>query len=90
MKKGKIEIEQYGKEDTKKECECRGSRKEEDMIHTQFGCYAKSDHSAVLDNKPLTELIKKTCKYCGTDYEDPVYCSVFGRTADKHVFEEPV
>lgn len=29
---------------------------------------------------------KPECKYCGTDYKDPKYCSVFGRTADSHKF----
>lgn len=32
--------------------------------------------------------LKKPCLYCGTDYQDPKYCSVSGRTADKHVFDE--
>lgn len=32
--------------------------------------------------------LKKPCRLCGTFYEDPKYCSVSGRTADKHVFEE--
>jgi len=31
---------------------------------------------------------KKPCNNCGTTYQDPNYCSVSGRTADKHVFEE--
>lgn len=24
------------------------------------------------------------CRYCGYEYKNPKYCSVFGRTADKH------
>jgi hypothetical protein len=32
--------------------------------------------------------MKPACRYCGTDYQDPKYCSVFGRTADEHVFTE--
>ena len=27
---------------------------------------------------------KKKCKNCGYNYQDPKYCSVWGRTADKH------
>lgn len=27
---------------------------------------------------------KKRCKNCGYNYQDPKYCSVWGRTADKH------
>lgn len=27
---------------------------------------------------------EKQCKYCGYEYTDPKYCSVSGRTADKH------
>jgi len=38
--------------------------------------------------KPHDEpVVKNPCKYCGTFYQDPTYCSVSGRTADKHVFE---
>jgi len=27
---------------------------------------------------------KPVCKNCGINYQDPKYCSVWGRTADKH------
>lgn len=27
---------------------------------------------------------KKYCKNCGIDYQDPIYCSLFVRSADKH------
>lgn len=27
---------------------------------------------------------KKCCKNCGLDYQDPIYCSIFGRSADRH------
>jgi len=27
---------------------------------------------------------KKECKYCGFEYVDPKFCSVSGRTVDKH------
>lgn len=30
------------------------------------------------------EYMKLECKYCGFNYQDPTYCSVSGRTADKH------
>lgn len=30
------------------------------------------------------EGMKRECHYCGYEYEDPKYCSVSGRTADKH------
>lgn len=39
----------------------------------------KSDQEDALDGK-----LKKQCFYCGYEYTDPTYCSVHGRTADKH------
>lgn len=33
------------------------------------------------------EMLGKICKYCGSEYTDPTYCSAFGRTADKHEFQ---
>lgn len=47
------------------------------------------DYSTTSDNycqpkeEPTTPE-KKECFYCGKDYTDPKYCSVFGRTADEH------
>lgn len=39
----------------------------------------KSDQEDALAGK-----LKRQCKYCGYEYKDPKYCSVSGRTADKH------
>ncbi len=34
--------------------------------------------------KPFNEMPKKICQFCGINYQDPTYCSVWGRSADKH------
>lgn len=39
----------------------------------------QSEREGYLDGTP-----KRECKNCGYDYQDPKYCSVWGRTADKH------
>ena len=39
----------------------------------------KSDQEDYRDGK-----MKPQCQYCGYEYTDPTYCSVSGRTADKH------
>lgn len=46
-------------------------------VHSWFG--GKRIEEKVRDWTP-----KKRCKNCGYNYQDPKYCSVWGRTADEH------
>jgi hypothetical protein len=41
-------------------------------IHSWFG------------GKRIEDWAPKRCKNCGYNYQDPKYCSVWGRTADEH------
>lgn len=51
-------------------------------IHSWFGGKRTEDWMA--DRENYYDGQKRRCKNCGYNYQDPKYCSVWGRTADKH------
>lgn len=66
-------------------------------IHSWFGGKRTEDWMADRERYYDTSEVKKVdwplerqkalgneCRYCGYNYQDPKYCSVWGRTADEH------
>lgn len=84
------------------ECLChqRESEKSEEVktTHLKIGMLRQwlnedriTDTSKMVSSDEITYWLtlgnqKRKCRYCGTDYQDPTYCSVSGRTTDKHVW----
>lgn len=52
-------------------------------IHKDYGI-SKPHAYQIANGKSWKHLTKKECFYCGYNYQDPKYCSVWGRTADEH------
>lgn len=57
----------------------------QDMTESGFGTGFFADSLDLTDCEIIGNIYEtKKCKNCGYNYQDPKYCSVWGRTADEH------